>query len=228
MKRDIEKELIKWKEDKRRRPLMIRGARQVGKSYIITKFGKELFENIVTVNFEQNPLYKKIFNNYVPREIIKNISIISKQNIQPGKTLLFFDEIQECPEAILSLRYFYEQMPELHIIGAGSLVEFILESEKIRIPVGRLQYLFMKPMSFGEFLNAAGEEKSRELIQNSYPEKPISLILHEHFLGLLKKYFILGGMPAVIDEFINTANIEKCSQIQTAIIQTYRDDFGKV
>ncbi|MBN2531382.1 MAG: ATP-binding protein [Spirochaetales bacterium] len=227
MKRDIEHQLEKWKDDKRRMPLLIRGARQVGKSYTITDFGKRYFHNLVILNFEQYPEYKKCFTSYNPFEIIQNISVLTRQEIIPGETLLFLDEIQECPAAIIALRYFYEQISPIHIIGAGSLLEFTLRSESIRVPVGRIQYIFMKPMSFGEFLDAIGEEKARKIIQNFSSVQPISEVIHNHLLALIKKYMILGGMPAVIDEYIATGNLEKCRQIQNSIIQTYRDDFGK-
>ena len=227
MKRDIKQSLKKWKDDKRRRPLLVRGARQVGKSYTIIDFGKTYFDNLAVINFEQYPEYKKCFHNFNPNEILQNISILYKQEIIPGKTLLFFDEIQECPDAIVSLRYFYEQLPSLHVIGAGSLLEFTLKSKGIKVPVGRIQYIFMKPMSFGEFLDAIGEEKTRKIIQDFSPLHPVSEVAHNHLLTLIRKYTILGGMPGVLDEYIHSGNLEKCRQIQNAIIQTYRDDFGK-
>jgi len=159
MKRDVDSVLLQWKDEVGRLPLLVRGARQVGKSFTVSGFGEKHFDNCVIVNFEQRPEYGECFSSIIPDEIIENISIISRQDIVPGKTLLFLDEIQECPRAILSLRYFYEQLPELHVIGAGSLLEFALRQDDFRMPVGRIQYLYMKPLSFGEFLDASGEEK---------------------------------------------------------------------
>ena len=125
------------------------------------------------------------------------------------------------------MRYFYEQMPELHLIGAGSLVEFVLSSENFKVPVGRIQYLYMKPLSFGEFLITTGNQKARALLNRISLEESINNAIHENLLSLLKKYLLLGGMPAVIDEYLRSSNLNKCQNIQTSIIQTYRDDFGK-
>ncbi len=227
MKRDIEKELIKWKDEKRRYPLLVRGARQVGKSYIIKKFAEEHFTNIVEVNFEQYPDYKTCFDTLNPVKIIESISILSNSDITPGKTLLFLDEIQECPEAIISLRYFYEQYSNLHVIAAGSLLEFALSNKDFKMPVGRIQYIFLKPLSFLEFLGALGEEKIRNTIEDLSISKLPSRAVHEHIMSFIKIYSIIGGMPAVIDEYLNSKDIKRCLNVQTVIIQTYRDDFGK-
>ncbi len=227
MKRDIDNTFKKWKDEERRYPLLVRGARQVGKSFSVRAFGENYFKNLVEINFEQDPRYRECFNSLDPKKIINSISILSNSEILPGRTLLFLDEIQECPEAIISLRYFYEQLPELHVIGAGSLLEFALSQEDFKMPVGRVQYIYMKPLSFLEFLDAAGEGKTREVIEKLSKNNPPSRIIHEHILSLVKTYSLLGGMPAVIYEYINSGNIKRCLDIQTIIIQTYRDDFGK-
>ena len=227
MKRDVDSILLQWKDETHRLPLLVRGARQVGTSFTISGFGERHFDNCVVVNFEQRPEYGECFSSIIPNDIIQNISILSGQEIVPGKTLLFFDEIQESPRAILSLRYFYEQLPGLHVIGAGSLLEFALRQDNFRMPVGRIQYLYMKPLSFGEFLNASGEEKSRELIIRARPDKPLNPAIHQKLISLVKKYMILGGMPAVIDEYLRSGNLNRCSRIQSVITSTYRDDFGK-
>ena len=227
MKRDIDKVFKIWKTEAHRYPLLVRGARQVGKSYSIVKFGQSEFDNFVEVNFEQKPQYKACFESLEPRDIVETLSILSKSDIIPGKTLLFLDEIQECPNAIIALRYFYEQMPELHVIGAGSLLEFVMLQENLRMPVGRVQYIFMKPLSFLEFLDAVGENRSRKIIESSSWDNLPSPAIHGHLLSLVRKYSILGGMPAVVSAYVSSTDLEKCFQIQTIIIQTYRDDFGK-
>lgn len=227
MKRDIEQAFCEWKIEKNRRPLLVRGARQVGKTYSVRNFGQTGFDNIVEINFEQKPQFKACFNTLEPQTIIESISILSKSDIVPGKTLLFLDEIQECPKAISALRYFYEQMPELHVIGAGSFLGFVMSQENFRMPVGRVQYLYMKPLSFLEFLDAIGENKSRKVIEDLGWDKPPSLAIHQHLISLVKKYSLVGGMPAVVSEYVVSKNLKKCFQIQTLLIQTYRDDFGK-
>jgi predicted AAA+ superfamily ATPase len=227
MKRDIEKTLQIWKDETQRYPLLIRGARQVGKSFSIRKFGQEAFANLIEINFEQKPQFLSCFDSLEPEQIVQSLSILCKSEIIPGKTLLFLDEIQECPNAITALRYFYEQMPTLHVIGAGSLLEFVMAQEDFRMPVGRVQYLHMKPLSFLEFLDALDEHRSRELIESITWDNIPSLAIHQHLISLVRKYAMIGGMPAVVSAYVSTSRMEKCLQIQSIIIQTYRDDFGK-
>jgi predicted AAA+ superfamily ATPase len=227
LKRDIDDLLVSWKNRDHRWPLLIRGARQVGKSYTVSEFGEKEFENLVKINFEQHPKYKDCFDTLEPKQIIETISILYKKDIIPGKTLLFLDEIQDCPKAITALRYFHEQMPELHVIGAGSLLEFALSEETFRMPVGRIQYLYMKPLSFREFLNAVGENKLLEMIENLNRETSPNPLIHQHLLSLVKRYSMVGGMPGAVSEYISSGNLGQCHQVQTIIIQTYRDDFGK-
>ena len=227
MKRDIYRILRQWKQDKKRRPLLMRGARQVGKSYIVDLFGHREFGSLVTLNFEKNPEYKDIFSSYDPQEIVERISLLTGERIVQGKTLLFLDEIQDCPSAITALRYFYEEMPMLHVIGAGSLLEFALESEDLRMPVGRVQYLYLFPLSFGEFLEALDKEHLRKhlLEDEAMPTMPDSL--HDQLNELVRKYFLIGGMPAVVAEYCATRDIIQCQRIQRSILDNYLDDFSK-
>jgi predicted AAA+ superfamily ATPase len=227
MKRDIENILNQWRYESNRMPLMVRGARQVGKSYTVTEFGEREFDNLVTINFEQQPEYKNCFSTLVPKEIISTISVLNMSDVIPGKTLLFLDEIQECPRAITALRYFHEQMPGLHVIGAGSLLDFVLSEEDTRMPVGRVQYLYMKPLSFLEFLDAVGENRSRQIIENTGWDSPVNPAVHDHLLAWVKKYAIVGGMPKAAAEYVASGDLNRCHRIQSSIIQTYRDDFGK-
>ncbi len=227
MNRNIYKSLTNWKNNKSRRPLLLRGARQTGKTFIINHFGDNEFPSRITLNFERNPEYKEIFENFNPEKIIEKISLFTGQKIKKGKTLLFLDEIQDCPKAIMSLRYFYEEMPELHVIGAGSLLEFSLNSENFRVPVGRVQYMYLKPMSFGEFLEAIDENILRKYISNFSNIEKIPDAIHNKLNELLRKYFILGGMPAVIKDYVQNKDILKCQKIQHSLIETFIDDFAK-
>ena len=156
MKRSIDAILRSWRHEPRRKPLLIRGARQVGKSYTISQFGQQEFADMTVVNLEAEPQAAEIFKTLDPREILSKLEILSGQTIVPGKSLLFIDEIQAFPNAIPALRYFYEKLPDLHVIAAGSLLELTLNAAGISMPVGRIQYLYMKPMSFEEFLIAMG------------------------------------------------------------------------
>ncbi len=234
MYRFIEKSLKNWQESKKPNPILLRGARQVGKTYIIEKFAKENFSNYIYINFEFEAHLKNIFIDLDPEKISTRIFQELKQKLIPGQTLVFLDEIQECPEAILAMRYFYERMPGLHIIGAGSLLEFLLNSGKISIPVGRIDFLFLGPMSFCEFLLANYSNDPTILNQI----KSLSLLakhdefFHNNLLKQVKKYFYVGGMPAVVDKYLNTQSglvdqAELINQELAKIIYSYRKDFGK-
>jgi predicted AAA+ superfamily ATPase len=227
MRRDLEKELLRWKDQNERLPLLLRGARQVGKSYLVKDFGEKEFESFVEINFDYEPQTKLCFSSLDPHEILNKIRLLKGVNITAGKTLLFLDEIQECPEAIMALRYFYEKIPDLHVIGAGSLLEFVFHKENFRMPVGRVQYLFLKPLSFGEFLVSAGYESLREHLKTVTVEKPIDEVLHQQLLKLLRQYFLIGGMPKVVDTYLRSKDINAAQKMQTVILTTYQDDFGK-
>lgn len=227
MRRNIESDLVRWKNQERRMPLLLRGARQVGKSYIIEKLGKEEFESCVTLNFELHPEYQMCFETLEPLKIINAIELVTGSAIRAGKTLLFLDEIQECPRAIMALRYFKEQMPELHVIGAGSLLEFTLNDETFRMPVGRIQFMYLRPLSFGEYLEACGHVKLRDYLKTVSFNDIIETAIHQKLLSLVREYFSLGGMPAVIAEYIASKKLLQCQDIQNAILMTFRNDFGK-
>lgn len=227
MKRDIEEDLLRWKNQHRRMPLLLRGARQVGKSYIIEKFGREQFEHCAILNFEQHPEYKACFHTLDPVKIVSAIELITGFTIEAGKTLLFLDEIQECPQAIMALRYFKEQLPDLHVIGAGSLLEFALNDPDFRMPVGRVQSFYLRPLSFGEYLDAVGNFKLRKFLGSLKIQDRIDETIHQHLLSRVREYFALGGMPAVISEYLDSSKLLLCQDIQTAILTTFRNDFGK-
>ena len=227
MKRDIYHYLCQWKTESNRRPLLLRGARQTGKTFVVNQFGNNEFKSYIILNFERNPEFKDIFITLSPKDIIEKITLFTGKRIETGKSLLFFDEIQECPQAIISMRYFFEEMPGLHIIGAGSLLEFTLQSENFRMPVGRIQYLYMFPLSFGEFLTAIGESELRTFVFDGAKLEKIPESLHIKLIEYVRKYFIIGGMPAVVQEYISTRNIFDCQKIQRSILDTYSDDFAK-
>lgn len=228
MNRSITTHLIAWKSSPGRLPLLLRGARQVGKSYAIENFGKEFFETCITIDFDLYPHYTNCFTGSLhPQDVCAAISVIAGKEIVPAKTLLFLDEIQQCPRAIMALRYFYEKLPELHVIGAGSLLEFALSAEEMRMPVGRVQYLFMYPLTFAEFLDATGQQPALDAIKQLAMNHPCPNAIHDHLLSLLRVYLTIGGMPAVVREYAASASMTLCARIQAGIAQTYRDDFGK-
>ena len=227
MRRDIEKELILWKNHKERYPLIVRGARQVGKSYIIESFAKDNFENSVVVNFEFQPQLKECFKTLDPVEIINRLQLFFGVQINKEKTLLFLDEIQECPEAIASLRYFKEKMPGMPVIGAGSLLEFALRSANFKMPVGRIHFLYLEPLSFLEFLDALGDTQLREYLSSVTLENGVEEIAHLTLLERLRLYLVLGGMPALVKDYINNKDLMSCQNMQVGLLQTYRADFGK-
>lgn len=227
--RKLESELIAWKNKENRFPIILRGARQVGKSYLVEKRLAEQFQDCFTVNFEKEPKYRAIFQGSLdPKNILSDLQTLSRRRIVPGKTLLFFDEAQSCPEAILSLRYFYEELPELHLLATGSLLEFALE--KISVPVGRVEYKYLYPLTFEEFLINSKEEIFLESIKEHQFAKPLSNAVHDRGNELLRLYLALGGMPKVIDEYLRTRediDIDNLESVQQNLLLTYRDDFTK-
>jgi len=226
MERQIDRELLLWKQSKEYKVLLLRGARQVGKSRSVAKLA-ESFEHFIEINFEKNKKIHALFDGDLDvREICENLSVQFKKPIIPNKTLLFFDEIQNCPNAISSLRFFYEDYPELHLIAAGSLLEFALE-ELPSFGVGRIRSIFMYPLSFAEFMNACGEKLLWEKVCKSTPDKPLLESFHEKCLNYLKKFLIIGGMPAVVAEYVENGNILECQKILNDLIISLKSDFSK-
>ncbi len=225
MYRIIEEDLIEWKNRKSRKPLILRGLRQVGKTYSVIDFGKKYFSGKVhTVDLEKRPDLHPIFEkNLKMKRIIAELELVLDTSISPGNDLLFFDEIQNCPRALLALRYFYEDMPELHVIAAGSLLEFSLKD--ISFPVGRVQFMEMYPMSFEEFLLAAGKERLAELLRSR--EKNISSTLHSLLIEEVRKYFFVGGMPECVKTYVEEDKFQPVFDIQRNLIESFREDFSK-
>lgn len=227
MHRDFKKILTAWRTHPLRMPLIVRGARQVGKTFIIEAFGRKNFQNVVTINFETEPAYLQAFTAMKPRSIIMQLELVCKQAIVPGNTLLFLDEIQQCPKALQSLRYFKEQLPELHIIAAGSLLEFAIHEEGFSFPVGRVEFAKLYPLSFGEFLDATGNSALREALASFDLSHPPPQAIHEHCLNKLKDYYVIGGMPASVVAFLNAHSYLDVKRMQKALWEAFENDFGK-
>jgi hypothetical protein len=226
MERLIFRELDLWKMDPERKPLLVRGARQIGKTYIIRKLG-EAFDNYLEVNFDAEPEVATFFKgNLHPDEICIKLSAYYNIPITNGKTILFFDEIQACIPAMKSLRYFYEKRPGLHVIATGSLLEFAIR-EITSFGVGRIQSLFMYPMSFNEFLLAAGQKGLIEMKQKSSSTHPIDDAFHRTLNDWLRKFIIIGGMPEAVKTFLQTNDFQKTQKVLDDIILSLEDDFSK-
>ncbi len=226
MKRKIDVYLDAWRISENRKPLLVRGARQVGKTYSVRNQGKK-FEHYLEVNFEEEKDIRKIFEGSLnPAVIVEKLSAFYKVPVLPGKTLLFLDEIQSCPQAISSLRFFYEKKPEIHIIAAGSLLEFALESLP-SLGVGRLASLFMYPMSFHEFLNSTGDEALAKAVSDADFNTPIEAAFHNRLIDRLRTFFIIGGMPEVVQNYIMNGDLLKCQNILDQLLTTFMDDFAK-
>ena len=227
MRRKIAQELIKWKNKPSRMPLIINGARQVGKSYILQEFGKLEFDNFIIVNLETDKaLVEKFEENITPVPIIQYIEYAHSQRIIPGKTLIVFDEIQACERALTSLKYFCEQTPEYHVAAAGSLLGIAVNREKYSFPVGKVDEIMLFPMDFEEFLWALDREDFSKLIQEHF-ESNEPLDIHSILIDLYNKYLIVGGMPAAVKEFINTNSFVAAADIQNRILNEYIADMAK-
>ena len=226
IQRNIDVELLEWKDNPMRKPLLLRGARQVGKSSAVRHFGKE-FQFFGEVNVKRHKTVKTFFQGDIDiRLIVQKIAIYINVPIEEGKTLLFLDEIQECPEAIMALRFFKEDYPGLHVIAAGSLLEFTLQ-ELPTFGVGRIHTLFMYPMTFDEFLNANNENGLISMKRQADSQHPLDAAFHEKLIEYFRIYLLVGGMPEAVLAWIKTHNFNQCSHIQEDIILTYEDDFSK-
>lgn len=226
LSREIDKQLESWRTSNFEKPLLIRGARQVGKSTSIRHLGNK-FDHYVELNFEaRGDLHQLFEGNLDPKAICENISLIFNTPIIPGKTLLFFDEIQACIPAISSLRFFYEQYPELHLIAAGSLLEFAL-SEIPSFGVGRIRSMFVYPLSFDEFLNAMGEEHLLDAKRKSSATKPLTDPVHQKLIDYLKRFLILGGMPEVVKQYAQDGDLLECGRILDDLVVSIQTDFAK-
>ena len=227
MERKIVKKLITWKNSPRRKPLIISGARQVGKTYIALMFGKEHYKNTVYLNMEDSSEVQAVFERDLkPDRIIRELSALSGQSIFPGDTLIIFDEIQSCERALTSLKYFCENAPEYNIIAAGSLLGVATNREKYSFPVGKVDMLTLYPLDFEEFLMASGNGAILQLIKESF-ESFTPLSLHDTALDLYKTYLVVGGMPQAVLEYINTKDFNFVLAAQKTINDAYIADMAK-
>ncbi|HAS84066.1 MAG TPA: nuclease [Verrucomicrobia bacterium] len=224
MYRMAQEQIERWITALRRKPLIVRGARQVGKTWLVEHMAAARFESMVKVDLEKRrDLHIHFGDNLDPKRIIQHLEVDSGQRIEPGRTLLFLDEIQACPRAIMALRYFYEQLPDLHVIAAGSLLEFALGD--ISVPVGRVQYLHLYPMTFREYLGGIGNKVAAETAARHPSE--VDEAIQRQLLKELRTYFFVGGMPESVQVYRDTQSLVESFRAQAEIIASYRDDFAK-
>lgn len=228
--RDVDQHLLEWKNDKRRKPLLLRGVRQCGKTSTVRHLG-ESFSRYIEVNLEKMPALHDAFNGNIDiKRILSRVELETGVRVVPGETLLFIDEIQECPRAISSIRYFFEDMPELHVIAAGSLLEFVLKpnggKEPLDFPVGRVRSIYMYPLSFTEYLRGTGKELVYEQWRNGVNET-MDDGLHEKLLECYKEFLVVGGMPEAVVAYLESGSILESQYVHKDIVTSMMDDFGK-
>lgn len=225
MNRLILDRLAAWKGQERRKPLILRGARQVGKTWAVKELGERRFGgSLHVVDLEKRQNWHAIFEpDLSPRRILSELEVLLDARITPGEDLLFLDEIQSCPRAVMALRYFHEDIPELHVIAAGSLLEFALED--ISFPVGRVQFMHLPPMCFAEFLMATGNEIAAGLILS--PPRPLAASVHAMLLDELRRYLFVGGMPACVLAYSKNRRIRDAFEVQGELADSFRQDFSK-
>lgn len=227
MKRNIESKLLEWKADPKRKPLILRGVRQCGKTWALKDFGKKHYENCVYLSFDEDSDYQSFFEGSKdPLRIVTNLSMYTGQPIKPGKTLLVLDEIQDCPGALGALKYFHENSPEYHVACAGSLLGIYIKGGA-SFPVGKVDFLPMSPMTFSEFLSALGEDGLIRYMDSLNLIEPIPAPFMSLFEERLKLYFMTGGMPEAVAEWIDRGDPEKLDRVMQNILTAYNIDFTK-
>src|SRR5579872_688930 len=227
MRRDRTSFLIHWLNSNSRKPLIIRGARQVGKTWLIRDLANSQERRLIEINFEKRPDLESLFSSNDPKEIIINIAASTGSKIEPSKAILFLDEIQAAPHLLEKLRWFAEDMPELPVIAAGSLLDFTLAKHEFSMPVGRIGYLYLEPLSFEEFLDGLGQHELRSYLENYNWKLNIPTAIHSQLMKAIKEYLVVGGMPAAVSNWANEKAPDTISQIHFDLLTTYRDDFAK-
>ncbi len=224
MKRFLYEKLVEWKHSKWRKPLILEGARQVGKTWLLKQFGQSEYKHLVYINCDNNPQFEMIFADYDINRIIRNLSALSNKPILPGKTLIVFDEIQEMPKALTSLKYFCEDAPQIHVAVAGSLLG-LFDHHGSGFPVGKVDTLSLYPLSFMEFLDALGKDILIKQIREHKWEELNAL--NPMLTELLRQYFFTGGMPEVVESYVTNHDLKRVRAIQENILEGYRQDFSK-
>ncbi|MCY3790109.1 MAG: ATP-binding protein [Gemmatimonadetes bacterium] len=228
-------DLERWFAQRPRKPLVVRGARQVGKSTLVREFALRKGAPLVTIDFERNPEVRDAFRTREPARILSTLSLLTGQTVTPGKDLLFLDEIQAAPEALAALRYFHEELPELPVVAAGSLMEFALADAQFSMPVGRVEYLHLGPLRFEDFVEALGHPELKAHLRNlplddlegAFPEA-----VHDRYMDLLRQYWVVGGLPEAVSGYVQAqreseSGFERVARVQHSVVATYRDDFSK-
>ena len=227
MRRTAYSDLVKWKNSFDRKPLLVQGARQVGKTYLIKQFGRYEYTRLVYLNFEQSSELRAIFSgDLLPEQLIEDIGVFLKKKIVAKNTLIFFDEIQASEEALTSLKYFYEQAPEYHIIAAGSLLGVSVARSR-SFPVGKVNFLQLYPLSFSEYLQAFNEDLLLEKIASIDAIEPLSDFLHNKLQDAFKQFLLLGGMPEVLERYRKNRDIVEVRKVQMDLLKAYERDFAK-
>ncbi len=228
MFREITSELIKWKDNARRKPLLMLGVRQCGKTYIIKEFARDHFSNSIYLNFEESENLAAIFDyDFDVNRIVSEIELLSGQKIIPGETILIFDEIQACTRAITSLKYFCENMRELHLICAGSLLGVAIKNEEVSFPVGKVNRMQLYPMNFREFVIANGRDDLLEILSSWKTDRPVPDLYSIPMKKLWKEYYVVGGMPEAVQTWLDTHDYDEVEVVQKEILNDYADDFSK-
>lgn len=227
MKRDFYQTLSQWKQSSDRKPLIVKGARQVGKTWILKEFGKNEYKNAAYFNFEEDPALKDFFSGRKqPARIIEKLSIYSEMPIRPHHTLIILDEIQNCPDALTALKYFCEDAREYHVAAAGSLLGLKL-GHSSPFPVGKVNFLYLYPLTFGEYLDAIGKTKLRAHLAEKKDFEPLVQVFHDDLVEHLKMYFFTGGMPEPVKHYVNSKDVSIVRKSQQDILAAYLQDFSK-
>ncbi|ACV69650.1 ATP-binding protein [Desulfohalobium retbaense] len=227
MKRALYTNLVNWKHSARRKPLLLRGARQTGKTHLITQFGRTEYDNLITINFERDRSVADFFTETLDaRQLVQNLAIYTGQHIRPGRDLIFFDEIQASNRALNALKYFHEQLPEYHIVAAGSLLGIALSGPD-SFPVGKVNFLDLYPLTFFEFLDALGQSALKDLVLRAGPPQPYPQPLHKQLLHYLRFYYFTGGMPEVVAVYAQNNDLDEVREVQNEILNAYAFDFSK-